>query len=127
MTKNQGKLLTKLAELIAECEEYCGIKIAHGDTVKMKHVKKQRKKLYALKKEENLVVVHGIGKRKSWGMDRRLLYLERIHTEEGILLRINRRFFWGFKTEYAISQIPKQRRGKCTCGKYSSGDVKKTE
>lgn len=65
VTKNQGKLLAKLADLIAECEEIYDIKIVHGDTVKMKHVKKLRKKLYALKQEENVVFVHGIGKRKS--------------------------------------------------------------
>lgn len=65
VTKNQVKLLAKLAGLIAECEEFYGIKIVHGDVVKMKHVKKLRKKLYALKQEENIVFVHGIGKRKS--------------------------------------------------------------
>ena len=42
-----------------------GIRIVHGDTVKMKHVKRLRKKLYALKQEENIVFVHGIGKRKT--------------------------------------------------------------
>ena len=31
----------------------------------MKHVKRLRKKLYALKQEENIEFVHGIGKRKS--------------------------------------------------------------
>lgn len=31
----------------------------------MKHVKRLRKKLYALKQEENIVFVHGIGKRKT--------------------------------------------------------------
>lgn len=65
VTKNQEKLLAKLADLITECEEVYDIKIVHGDTVKMKHVKKLRKKLYALKQEENIVFVHGIGKRKS--------------------------------------------------------------
>lgn len=65
VTKNLVKLLQKLADLIAECEELYGIKIAHADTVKMKHVKKLRKKLYTLKQEENIVFVHGIGKRKT--------------------------------------------------------------
>ena len=64
VTKNQEKLMVKLADLIAECEELFGIRIVHGDTVKMKHIKKLRKKLYALKQEENIVFVHGIGKRK---------------------------------------------------------------
>lgn len=65
VTKNQAKLLTKITDLIAECEQLYGIRIVHGDTVKMKHVKRLRKKLYALKQEENIVFVHGIGKRKT--------------------------------------------------------------
>lgn len=65
VTKNQAKLLIKIADLIAECEQLYGIRIGHGDTVKMKHVKRLRKKLYALKQEENIVFVHGIGKRKT--------------------------------------------------------------
>lgn len=32
----------------------------------MKHVKRLRKKLYALKQEENIAFVHGIGKRNSY-------------------------------------------------------------
>ena len=65
VTKNQEKLLLKIANLIAECEQLYDIKIVYGNTVKMKHVKRIRKKLYALKEAENLVFVHGIGKRKS--------------------------------------------------------------
>jgi len=65
VSKNQAKLLLKLADLMAECEQLYDIKIVYGDTVKMKHAKKLRKKLYALKECENLVFVHGIGKRKS--------------------------------------------------------------
>ena len=41
------------------------VKYTYGDTVKMKHVKRLRKKLYALKQEEKVEFVHGIGKRKS--------------------------------------------------------------
>lgn len=65
VTKNQAKLLIKIADLIAECGQLYGIRIVHGDTVKMKHVKRLRKKLYALKQEENIAFVHGIGKRKT--------------------------------------------------------------
>ena len=65
VSKNQAKLLLKLADLMSECEQLYDIKIVYGNTVKMKHVKKLRKKLYALKESENLVFVHGIGKRKS--------------------------------------------------------------
>ena len=36
VTKNQEKLLIKIADLIAECEQLYGIQIVYGDTVKMK-------------------------------------------------------------------------------------------
>lgn len=65
VTKSQAKLLIKLADFIAECEQLYDIKIVYGDTVKMKHVKKLRKKLYELKQKENVVFVYGIGKRKT--------------------------------------------------------------
>ncbi len=65
VTKNQEKLLIKLADLVAECEQLYDIKIVYGNRIKMKHVKKLRKKLYALKESENIVFVHGIGKRKT--------------------------------------------------------------
>ena len=53
VTKNQAKLLIKLADFVAECEQLYGLKIVYGDTVKMKHVKKLRRKLYALKHSVN--------------------------------------------------------------------------
>lgn len=65
VTKNQAKLLIKLADFVSECEQLYDIKIVYGDTVKMKHVKKLRKKLYALKQSGNVAFVHGIGKRKT--------------------------------------------------------------
>ena len=65
VTKNQAKLLLKLADFVAECEQLYDLKIVYGNTIKMKHVKKLRKKLYALKQSENVVFVHGIGKRKT--------------------------------------------------------------
>lgn len=65
VTKNQEKLLIKLADFVAECEQLYDIKIVYDSTIKMKHVKKLRKKLYTLKESENVVFVHGIGKRKT--------------------------------------------------------------
>lgn len=65
VTKNQARLLLKLADFVAECEQLYDLKIVYSDTIKMKHVKKLRKKLYALKQSENIVFVHGIGKRKT--------------------------------------------------------------
>ena len=57
--------MQKLADFVAECELLYDIKIVYGNTIKIKHVKKLRKKLYALKETENIVFVHGIGKRKT--------------------------------------------------------------
>ena len=83
VTKNQTKLLIKLADFVAECEQLYGLKIVYGDTVKMKHVKKLRKKLYALKQSENVVFVHGIGKRKT-------PLQKSIETLEGYLSRLKK-------------------------------------
>lgn len=65
VTKNLAKLLDKLAQLVADCEAAYGIKIVYKNQVSMRHVKRLRKKLYKIKKEENISFVHGIGKRKS--------------------------------------------------------------
>ena len=83
VTKNQTKLLIKLADFVAECEQLYDLKIVYGDTVKMKHVKKLRKKLYALKQSENVVFVHGIGKRKT-------PLQKSIETLEGYLSRLKK-------------------------------------
>lgn len=64
VSKNLGKLLQKLADFVGRCEELYGLELVHHNQVKMKHVKKLRKKLYALKDSEKLVFVHGTGKRK---------------------------------------------------------------
>ncbi|URZ07184.1 IS1182 family transposase ISCpe5 [Clostridium felsineum] len=65
VSKNLEKLLSKLADFVAECEESYGIKIVYENKVKTKHIKKLRKKLYALKQEANIEFVHGCGKKKS--------------------------------------------------------------
>lgn len=65
VTKNQAKLLIKLADFVAECEQLYDLKVVYGDKLKIKHVRKLRKKLYALKQCENVHFVHGIGKRKT--------------------------------------------------------------
>lgn len=65
VTKNQAKLLAKLADFVAECEELYGIRLIYQNQVKMKHVKKLRKRLYAIKQEEQVEFVHGTGKRKT--------------------------------------------------------------
>lgn len=64
VTKNLARLLENIAGLVQSCEEEYGIKIIYGNEVHLKHVKRLRRKLYALKKQEKVVFVHGIGKRK---------------------------------------------------------------
>jgi hypothetical protein len=65
VSRNLEKLLIKLADFVAECEEMYGIKLVYKEQVKVNHVKKLRKKLYALKEEEKIDFVHGCGKRKT--------------------------------------------------------------
>lgn len=57
VTKNQSKLLLKIADLIAECEELYDIKIVYGNAVKMKHVKRLRKKLTKWKNQKASIFV----------------------------------------------------------------------
>lgn len=64
-TKNLEKLLSKIADFVKECEELYGLKLVYRNQVKLQHVKKLRKKLYALKKVEGIVFVHGTGRKKS--------------------------------------------------------------
>ena len=65
VTKNLAKLLSKLADFVADCEVQYAIKVIYQNQVSLHHLKRLRKKLYKIKKEENIVFVHGIGKRKS--------------------------------------------------------------
>jgi len=65
VTKNQQKLLDKIPAFILKAEENFGIKLLYKNEVKIYHLKKLRKRLKKMQKEENIVFVHGIGKRKS--------------------------------------------------------------
>jgi len=62
--KNQAKLTSHLPEFVAECEELYGITIVHHDQISLHTLKRLRKKLYRLKKEEEISFVYGSGKRK---------------------------------------------------------------
>lgn len=64
-TRNLAKLQTKIVALVEECEELYGIRVVHDGKVSLHKMKKLRKKLHALKEEEGIIFVHGIGKRKS--------------------------------------------------------------
>lgn len=65
VTKNQGKLIVKISELVRECETLYGLKIAYHNKISLHTLKRMRKKLYKIKNEERIEFVHGIGKRKT--------------------------------------------------------------
>lgn len=65
VTKNQQKLMDKLPAFISQAEKDFGIKVLYEGDVKIYHLKKLRKKLKRIQKEENILFVHGPGKRKN--------------------------------------------------------------
>ena len=65
VTKHQARLFEKITALVSECEAAFGIKAVYHDRISLRTIKRLRKKLYAIKEEENVEFVHGIGKRKT--------------------------------------------------------------
>lgn len=59
--KHMVRKLQKVAEFVATFEELYRIKLIHKNEVKIKHMKKLRKKLYAIKEEEQINFVYGLG------------------------------------------------------------------
>mgnify|MGYP002859167584 CR=1 FL=1 len=65
LTKHLEKLLVKAADFVGTCEELYGFSITFQKQVKVKTMKKLRKKLYAIKEQEEIEFVYGKGKRKT--------------------------------------------------------------
>ena len=65
VTKNCQRLFSKISDLVDECESLYGIRIAYQKEISLHTLKRMRKKLYRIKKEENISFVHGKGKRKT--------------------------------------------------------------
>lgn len=63
--KNQQKLFDKIVLFAAECETAYGIKTVYNDKITQSTLSRLRKQLVKIKKEEGVVFVHGIGKKKS--------------------------------------------------------------
>lgn len=63
--KNQAKLIERITDLVAECEEMYGLKLVYKGEISIHSLKRIRKKLYAVKESENISFVHGAGRRKS--------------------------------------------------------------
>lgn len=59
------RLLIKISDFVSECNELYGIKIGYRNIIKLKDIKKLRKKLYKIKKSENITFVHRRSKRKT--------------------------------------------------------------
>ena len=65
VTKNMAKLFVKIADFVGECERLYGLKIVYGNEISLHTLKRLRKKLYRVKKEEQISFVWGRGKRKT--------------------------------------------------------------
>ncbi|WP_074759145.1 IS1182 family transposase [Butyrivibrio fibrisolvens] len=65
VTKNMAKLAEKICMFCAECEELYDFKVVYKDQISLRALKRLRKKLYKIKKDEAIEFVHGIGKRKT--------------------------------------------------------------
>ena len=65
VSKNMVKLTDKICVFCAECEELYGIKVVYKDRISQSTLERLRKKLYKLKKDEDIEFVHGTGKRKT--------------------------------------------------------------
>ena len=74
-SKNLQKRLKKIGDLLNQCKDDYGIDAAPDGKVSLHRLKKLRKKLYRVKKEENIPFVHGTGKRKT-GLQRAVEKLE---------------------------------------------------
>ena len=65
VTKNQAKLFDKILVFVEECEALYGLQIVHHGKVSIHTLKRLRKKLYRIRREEGIIFVHGTGKRKT--------------------------------------------------------------
>lgn len=65
VTRNQAKLSSKISVLVEECEKLYGLKIVYNGQISLHTLKRLRKKLHKIKKEEAIEFVHGTGQRKT--------------------------------------------------------------
>ena len=65
VTKDQAKLFDKILVLVEECEDLYGFRITYNGKVSLHTLKRLRKKLCRIRREEGIVFVHGTGRRKT--------------------------------------------------------------
>ena len=63
--KNQNRLFEKINSFVGECEELYGIRTVYNNRISLHTLKRLKKQLCRIRKEEGIVFVHGIGKRKT--------------------------------------------------------------
>ena len=65
VTKNMQKLMDKIPAFIKQAEENFSVHIIYKKEIQMYHLKRLRRKLKRLQRQEGILFVHGIGKRKT--------------------------------------------------------------
>lgn len=65
VTKNMQKLVDKIPAFMEQVEETFGIHVMYKKEIQMYHLKRLRRKLKNLQRQESILFVHGIGKRKT--------------------------------------------------------------
>lgn len=65
VTRNQAKLFEKISTFVQECETSFGIRTVYTGNITLHTLKRLRKQLVRVKKEEGIVFVKGSGKRKT--------------------------------------------------------------
>ena len=65
VSKNQTRMLSKVAELIEVCEEVYGIRVAYNDRISLGTIKQLVLQLEKLCRKERVIFVSGTGKRKT--------------------------------------------------------------
>ncbi|MEN6565094.1 MAG: IS1182 family transposase [Veillonellales bacterium] len=65
VTKNMQKLMDKIPAFMEQAEETFGVHVIYGKEIQMYHLKRLRRKLKRLQRQEGILFVHGIGKRKT--------------------------------------------------------------
>lgn len=63
--KNQNRLFEKINSFVGECEELYGIRTVYNNRISLHTLKRLKKQLCRIRKEEGIVFVHGIEKRKT--------------------------------------------------------------
>ena len=65
VAKNRTKLMEKLDTFLAGAEKEFGIHLRRGSEIRLHHLKRLRRRLKRIQREQNIIFVHGSGKRKT--------------------------------------------------------------